>query len=211
MPSTDSNALPFFQRPDLSPFLVHLTKNTLSEDKYSAFDNLVNILKTGEVIGSTTKKGFIKGTSSASCFMDIPLSSLKYVLNEANTNPDHPRYEPFGIIVSKEYAYGNGCRPVLYLSDAETKSLQIRSNQLWRVVRLEGVDGFHVNWLHEREWRSKGSFPLPSKVRAVLVKSTKSAERLQKLISRERDRFKSVPASIIPLSVLCQGLPYLHE
>lgn len=211
MPSSDSNALPFSQRPDLSPFLVHLTKNTAREDEYDAFDNLVSILKTGEVFGSTTKKGFIKGRSRASCFMDVPLSSLKYVLNEANTNPDHPRYEPFGIVVSKKYAYENGCRPVLYLSDTETKALQIPQDELWRVVRLEGVDGFNVNWLHEREWRAKGAFPVPTKVRAVLVKNTQSAERLHKLIGRERDEFKSVPASIIPLSVLCQGLPYLHE
>jgi len=211
MSSLDSNTLPFSLRPDLSPFLVHLTKNTVADDDYDAFNNLVSILKTGEVFGSTTKKGFIKGKARASCFMDVPLSSLKYILNEANTNPDHPRYEPFGIVVSKEYAYDNGCRPVLYLSNAELKALQIPPDELWRVVRLEGVDGLQVNWLHEREWRAKGSFPVPSRVRAVLVKNTKSAERLHRQIDRERDEFKSVPASIIPLSVLCQGLPYLHE
>ena len=146
MPSLDSNALPFFQRPDLSPFLVHLTKNTVAEDEFDAFANLVSILKTGEVFGSTTKKGFIKGKSSASCFMDIPLSSLKYILNEANTDPSQPRYEPFGIVVSKEYAYKSGCRPVLYLSDTELKALQIPQNELWRGVKLEGVDGKRVNW-----------------------------------------------------------------
>ena len=37
--------LPFDDRPDLSRFLIHLTKNTIREDEYSAFDNLVNILK----------------------------------------------------------------------------------------------------------------------------------------------------------------------
>ncbi len=84
----ESNNLPFFERPDLSPFLVHLTKNTKSDDEFSAYDNLVNILETGEIWGSNTEKGFIKGPNEAACFMDIPLASLKYVLNEANTNPE---------------------------------------------------------------------------------------------------------------------------
>lgn len=208
MPIDDSNALPFFQRPDLSPFLVHLTKNTKKEDDYSAFDNLVNILMTGEIFGSGTD-GFIKGPSTASCFMDIPLGSLKYVLNEKNSNPKRPRYEPFGVVVSKEYAFERGCRPVLYLSDKELRDLAIPKQELWRVVCLEKVDGTGVNWLHEREWRAKGAFRLPSKLRAVLVKDVKTAARLQKCISKEPESFKSIPGSIIPLSVLCQGLPYL--
>lgn len=208
MPYDDSNALPFFQRPDLSPFLIHLTKNTKNEDDYSAFDNLVSILMTGEIFGSG-KKGFIKGPSTASCFMDMPLGSLKYVLNEQNSNPQRPRYEPFGIVISKEYAFKRGCRPVLYLSNKELRDLSIPAEEQWRVVRLEKVDGTGINWLHEREWRAKGSFRLPSKLRAVLVRDVNTAARLQERISRERTNFKTIPGSIIPLSVLCQGLPYL--
>jgi hypothetical protein len=30
--------LPFFERPDLSPYLVHLTKNTRVDDDYSAYN-----------------------------------------------------------------------------------------------------------------------------------------------------------------------------
>jgi hypothetical protein len=207
----DSNDLPFFERPDLSPFLVHLTRNTAAKDGYSAYDNLVSILMTGEIFASTRKTGFIKGKGRASCFMDIPLGSLKYVLNEANTNPNKPRYEPFGVVVSKEYAYAHGCRPILYLSNDDVRSLGIPERELWRVVRLDAVDGTGVNWLHEREWRAKGSFAMPRKVRAVLVKNTKTAQRLQKRITDEPGSFKSVPAAIIPLTVLCQGLPYLHS
>jgi hypothetical protein len=210
MPSADSNALPFFERPDLSPFLVHLTKNTKSKDGYSAFRNLSSILRTGKVFGST-RSGFIKGDISASCFMDVPLTSLKYVLNERNTRPERPRYEPFGIVISKKYAYEHGCRPVLYLSDAELKALRVPTSELWRVVRLEAVDGTGVNWLHEREWRSREAFRLPSKVRAALVKDSKSAMRLQGEIDSEPKEFKARPLSIIPLSVLCQGLPYLAK
>ena len=72
--------LPFNISPDLSPCIIHLTKNTKKEDEYSAFDNLTSILKSGEIWGSDKKKGFTKGPNSATCFMDVPLQSLKYIL-----------------------------------------------------------------------------------------------------------------------------------
>ena len=107
--------LPFNARPDLSPYLLHLTKNTKVEDDYSAFDNLVNILQVGKIFGSNSSKGFIKGPHKATCFMDIPFQALKYVLTPENadlaqgatcptpTEADRPKrpptfeYDPRGI------------------------------------------------------------------------------------------------------------------
>jgi hypothetical protein len=209
MTRKESNNLPFFERPDLSPFLIHLTKNTKAQDEYSAYDNLVNILETGEIWGSDTKKGFIKGPNTAACFMDIPLASLKYVLNEANTDPGKPRYEPYGIIVSKTFAYKRGCRPVMYLSNEELEVMGTPQEELWRVVRLEGVDGSGINWVHEREWRTKGDFRLPNNPHAALVKNVAAAKKLRQQINKNPKKFKSLPSSIIPLTILCQGLPYM--
>ena len=142
--------LPFDVRPDLSQFLIHLTKNTKREDEYSAFENLVSMLKSGEIWGSD-KKGFIKGSNKATCFMDVPISSLKYIFNDENSNPENPRYEPFGILVSKKQGYNKGCRPVLYLSDNEVRTLRIISQEQWRVVRLEVKGNKWISWIHERE------------------------------------------------------------
>jgi hypothetical protein len=44
--------LPFFDRPDLTPHLVHLTKNTKKKNKFSAFDNLISNLRHGEICRS---------------------------------------------------------------------------------------------------------------------------------------------------------------
>lgn len=66
--------LPFNARPHLTTYLLHLTKNTKIEDEYSAYDNLVNILKSGEKWGSDSKKGFINGNRKAVCFMDVPFA-----------------------------------------------------------------------------------------------------------------------------------------
>jgi hypothetical protein len=204
-----SNDLPFFERPDLSPYLVHLTRSSNEQNGSSAFENLVSILSDGKIEGSTTKKGFIKGNNPATCFMDIPLSSLKYVLNESNTDPANPRYEPYGIVVTKKTAYKKGCRPVIYLSNSEMNQLGIDEDEKWRIVRLENVDGVGINWIHEREWRCKGSFDVPESPIAVLVKDSDEATRLQKIISKNKRQLTSIPKSIIPLSILCQGLPYM--
>jgi hypothetical protein len=201
--------IPFFERPDLSPYLVHLTKST-SSPKRSALNNLINMLKCGEIFGSG-KSGFIKGPNEATCFTDIPLSSLKFLLNVKNTNPENPRYQPYGILVSKKFAYRKGARPVIYLSDAELALLSINQQEIWRVVRFEGVDDADVNWTHEREWRRKGNFPLPTNPYAVLVKTVAEARKLrEKIVSSPKD-FASLPSSIIPLEVLCQGLPYIFK
>jgi hypothetical protein len=197
--------LPFNSRPDLTPYLIHLTKNTVAKDEYSAYENLVHILKRGEIWGSGNK-AFVKGRKKATCFMDVPFQTLKYVLTPENTDPENPRYEPYGIIIKKSTAYNKGCRPVLYLSNPEIKMLKIPRDELWRVVRFEPKDEGWISWIHEREWRCSGTFKVPSKPLAVLVKDTNDARQLQKLIEEEPSKFKCKPASIIPLSIICQGL-----
>ena len=210
MPETDIRELVFYKRPDLTPFLIHLTKNTNGEDNFSAYDNLVNILRGGEIWGSDTAKGFIKGTNRASCFMDVPFAALKFILDKVNTDPQNPRYEPYGIVVSKRYAYAQGCRPVLYLSNEEAQKIGVPQDELWRVVRFEPNGSGMVSWIHEREWRSVGNFHLPKNPYAVLVRTPKEAATLTKLIAGDKD-FKSVPEAVIPIQVMCQGLPYMNE
>jgi|SRR5581483_6462989 len=198
--------LPFNARPDLTPYLIHLTKNTQTEDEYSALENLRNILTTGEIWGSDTKKGFVKGPNKAACFMDVPFSALKYVLTPEDSDPQKPRYEPYGVVVRKQNAYQRGCRPVLYLSDVETRSIGVPRDELWRVVRFEMTERGWISWLHEREWRCKGAFTLPISIPAVLVRNTHDAIELNDKLHNAPDKFKCKPRSIIPLNVVCQGL-----
>ena len=206
MPLPSFDDLPFNKRPDLTPYLLHMTKNTNKEDEYSAFDNLVSILRRGRVWGSSKKKGFIKGPHKATCFMDVPFASLKYVLTPENTDPENPRYEPLGIAITKGYAYDKGCRPVLYLSNEEVNTLGVPEDELWRVVRLERNHEGWINWVHEREWRCRGSLRLPKTIHAAIVRSTREAKKLRELIHDDRDSFRCLPDSILPASVICQGL-----
>jgi len=129
------------------------------------------------------------------------------VLNPRDSNPDNPRYEPYGIVVTKKYAYKTGCRPVLYLSDKETRNLGIPRDDLWRVVRFEVTDQGWISWLHEREWRCRGSFEVPPNPLVALVKNMSEVAKLTRLLERDLDNFASIPQSIIPLAIICQGLP----
>jgi len=146
MRNREDHDFPFYDRPDLTPFLVHFTKSTKRQDGYTAFDNLVSILQNGEIWGSDSSKGFIKGPNKASCFVDIPFPSLKHVLTTVNRDPKNPRYEPYGLVVTKTFAYRKGCRPVLYLSNEELDDIDIPQDERWRVVRLDGVEQNDVNW-----------------------------------------------------------------
>ncbi len=148
----------------------------------------------------------IKGSHSAACFMDVPFASLKYVLTPENTDPQSPRYQPYGIAVTKRYAHKEGCRPVLYLSNPELDAFGIPKSELWRVVRFEVSRRGWISWLHEREWRCKGDFPLPSIIQAAFVRTTKEAERLTSALAAKPKKFKCKPRAVIPMTVLCQGL-----
>ncbi|MBX3157104.1 MAG: hypothetical protein KF773_14105 [Deltaproteobacteria bacterium] len=176
---------------------------TKANSTSSALENLLNILRSGKVLGSGAK-GFIKGDRRAACFMDIPFASLKHVCTTSNDT----RYEPFGIVVTKQTAYRNGARPVLYLSNDECDTLSIPKTELWRVVRFE-VDAVSKKWksfLHEREWRCPDDFKVPKRAVSVLVNSVKDVALLQAALAK--GKFACQPQSILPLEVVCQGLVY---
>jgi len=187
--------LPFYKRPDLTPYLIHLTRES---EEANAFENLVKILKSGRVLGSNTEKGFIQGPWTAACLMDVPFVSLKYVFNG--------KYEPYGVFLTKKAAYEKGCRPVLYLSNKEKERLRIPRDEWWRIVRFDVSKEGWISWLHEREWRCRGDLKLPSNPYGVLVRNADKAEELQKMIQDSPSKFKIKPRSIIPLTVICQGL-----
>jgi hypothetical protein len=195
-------SLPFCERPDLTPYLIHLTRGTEAENGHTALDNLISILETGELRGSDPSKAFIKGRRPAACFMDIPFGALKYLWLKR----DNAKYEPYGVAVLKPRAYEHGARPVLYLSNEELDRLSIREHddELWRVVRLEKDGDYWTSWLHEREWRCPDRFTLPPDP-IVLVNTAQDVEELQAALAK-RANAKCHPRAILPLHVICQGL-----
>jgi hypothetical protein len=83
------------------------------------------------------------------CFSEAPLATLPSgLVNEKY----YSRYSPFGIMVSKQWLFAQGGRPVIYETDQEYNDLP--ETHRWRHVCYElREDFFPVDFTWEREWR----------------------------------------------------------
>lgn len=162
-------------RPDITNALIHLTGDRTCIGRLSAEQALHSILKEGFIRGSGND-GFIKGTQHAVCFTEMPLSSIKYYIND-NHSFEHT-YDYFGIALSKTAAWRAGARPVIYLPDDEAQWIPDKEN--WRHVqfKLGGVD-----FTHEREWRLMGDIDLSNFNFYVIVPKREHEEKISEINS----------------------------
>src|SRR5437773_2620660 len=98
-------------RADLSDRLVHLTRGP-TEDAASKI--LATILEDGRLRGGL---GCIKGGYRCVCFSEAPIAALGTLL--ANRSAHNVRYRPYGIMVTKQWLFDQGGRPVIYQPDAD--------------------------------------------------------------------------------------------
>jgi hypothetical protein len=166
------------RRFDLSHALVHLTKRRAREPfgfktEASAFQVLKEILQARKIEAGL---GYVKGNQPVVCLSEIPLSALHGFAARSTQDAPFPRYEFYGIAISKYMGFRLGARPVIYLPDAEAG--WIPSDQKWRHVRFEHGQ---VDWTHEREWRCPGDVDLGQIGFYVIVWSAEEASELVKL------------------------------
>lgn len=128
-------------RDDLSDKLVHLTRG---EPDQIAADQFLSILKEKQLRGGI---GEIKGQHRCVCFSEAPLQKLAFILSTPSVHG--MRYKPFGIMVSKQWLFERGGRPVIYQPDKEYK--QLPEDLQYRHVKYEPNKGVDFTW--EREWR----------------------------------------------------------
>lgn len=108
--------------------------------------------------------GHIKGGYKCVCFSEAPLAVL--------TDKFYQRYSPFGIMVSKEWLFARGGRPVIYQTEQEFGDLP--ESHRWRHVLYELRQGFsYSDFAWEREWRVKCEYLDfdPSSVQVVVLNS----------------------------------------
>lgn len=166
-----------------APMLTHFTRRSADSD---AMDNLVAILRTGTIRGSTR---MVRTKRDVVCLFDAPLSELNRLLAPNNRR----RYEPFGIAVDKRYAFAMGARPVIYLPWLEACRM-LDEAELWRVVAIDLNLTPPMDWTFEREWRIAEQLELSLQGAVALVETWADVDDLY-------DRFGGVPpcAGIIPL------------
>jgi hypothetical protein len=79
--------LPYYERPDLTPYLIHLTK---ASNDQTAIENLISILKNGLIEGTDgyVQQAAFGKVAKVACFMDVPFAAL---------NMSVPRRTPDGM------------------------------------------------------------------------------------------------------------------
>jgi len=167
-------------RVDISPYLVHFTKGENNED---AFKRLQKIIAERRLIAGTQ---FIKGNYSCVCFSEAPLAMLTGGL----VNQEYySRYSPFGIMVSKEWVFAHGGRPVIYETEQEYDDLP--DTHRWRHVLYELREGFFpVDFTWEREWRIRcDQLEFDERSAMIVLPDSKWAKRLIAQHDEEQDWF----------------------
>ena len=166
------------RRFDVSHALVHLTRHRTRgplnmTTEASAFGVLKEILQAGKIVAG---RGFVKGKQPVTCFSEIPLSALHNFAARPTAETPRPRYEFYGIAISKSSGFHLGARPVIYLPDREAD--WIPSDQQWRhVLFLHG----RTDWTHEREWRCPSDIDLTKVGFYVIVWSAEEASEVAQL------------------------------
>jgi hypothetical protein len=166
-----------------------LTHFTRSSPPAAALDNLTAILSAGTVQASVR---MIRTRRPVICFFDAPFEHLARVLDPRARR----RYEPFGIAVSKRYAFKMGARRVIYLPWKEAAAI-LPQAELWRVVSLDLNRRPAIDWTFEREWRMEGDLQFDGREAVVLVEDWRDADEIYA-------RFDGHPpcAGVLPLKSL---------
>jgi len=182
-------ALEKVRRFDVSHALVHLTRHRKRspfnfKTEASAFEVLKEILQAGKIEAGL---GYVKGNQPVVCFSEIPFSALHGFATRPTEEQPHPRYEFYGIAISKWSGFRSGARPVIYLPDAEAG--WIPPDQRWRHVLF--VHG-QVDWTHEREWRCPNDVDLTQLGFYVIVWSAAEAKEVTQLNTPLKDSILGV-------------------
>ncbi len=145
-------------RGDLSNHLIHLTKRQPDIDEKNVFESIVNERR---LRGSDTD---IRGGYKCVCFSEAPIHVIARSL--IGEDKKEFRYAPYGVMVSKNWLFSKGGRPVLYQPEAEYYLLNEESR--YKHVKYDPINGTDYSW--EREWRIKiDELPLDPKETTLIV------------------------------------------
>ncbi len=114
----------------------------------SASAVLQKILSDGKIIGT----GTWTGGRDCVCFTEAPLQEFNAIFSLvelAASKKERPRYEPYGIAVSKEWLFEQGGRPVIYDRPDFVEALP--EQERYRFVPYDPTNEIDYTW--EREWR----------------------------------------------------------
>lgn len=174
-------------RRDIGPLLFHFTRapsdGRSPEIKHEHGVSVMSA-SAGGVLSKILHEGSLRGTSdwtygfNTVCFTEAPMQEFNYIFSLvalASTRQERPRYEPYGIAVSKTWLFQRGGRPVIY--DHPDTFDQYPQEQQYRFVPYDPTNDLDYTW--EREWRIQSdSVELDPKQALVVVPTAEEAFEL---------------------------------
>lgn len=170
-------------RPDITDSLVHYIRGANLDE---AFDVLRTILSEQCLRCGT---GYIRGGHCCVCFSEAPFRYLGYAIAEGY-RAERP-YQPFGIMVKKDWLFAQGGRPVVY--QLENQYTELPDSHRWRHVRYDPCANPPVDFTWEREWRIRvDELPIDPSVAEVVLPSGSFLDMLHYEHAREQDHHEYV-------------------
>ena len=138
------------------------------------------------------------------CFQDAPLYSVcqnidfeRLLVREKQSN--RVRYEPYGLMFPKPYAYSLGARPVFYERTEIGKQL-LPADQWWRIVPFDMAnEEAYIDWTHEREWRAPGDFNFEITQATVVVPNSTSFRKFFEQGRQGGEDITNLIRTVVPL------------
>lgn len=184
-------------REDLSPYLVHVTRNNTNHfpksgmDASHSFNQIWNerVIKARRVLCMHRERILeedvdIQKKFKVACFTETPLSQIKRFIGVSRRDF---RFEAYGFIFTKETMLVKGASPALYINQYGTDSLRPWADRIYEIAKRSNFTGLmwqgipFMNSVHERndfdwerEWKVRGnvSFSHRSLAGVILPENT---------------------------------------
>ena len=186
-------------RRDFGNLLFHFTRAPTERLIEVVFDNGSKMTMSGStnaVLRKILYEGQLMGTSRWSygqncvCFTEAPIqefNSIFSLIEIAASEQERPRYEPYGIGVSKTWLFAKGGRPVVYEHPDNFASFP--EKEKYRFVPYSPEKGVDFTW--EREWRIRTNYLAldPHETLVVVPSSEEAFDLVYKFADLEPDDF----------------------
>ncbi|MDQ1351948.1 MAG: hypothetical protein QG657_2254 [Acidobacteriota bacterium] len=183
-------------RRDIGSLLFHFTRLPAMKSVQIEQPHSTTIMSAsaGAVLRKILWDGYLLGSSTWThgenciCFTEAPIhefNSIFSLVAIASSESERPRYEPYGVAVTKRWLFAQGGRPVIY--DHPDALATIPTEQRYRFVAYDPTREIDFTW--EREWRYRGDrlFINPKETLVVVPTADEAFEIAYELADMEAD------------------------
>ena len=183
----------FTRKPDQKEVTIKIDDRSTTISPTSAWGVLSKILHEGKLIGTSK---WTHGKNCV-CFTEAPIqefNSIFSLVEIAASRQEKPRYEPYGIAVSKTWLFEKGGRPVIY--DHPQSFHTFPDHLKYRFVPYDPSNGIDFSW--EREWRINVDYLEldPSETLVIVPTSEEAFELVYEFADLEPDGDEDGPCGV---------------